>query len=347
MTQPDDTTAKPLPVRDIGFKRPQKTGLALLMTRPEAGALVAAVAVFIFFSLFAEHFLTGRIFANIFLLTAELGLVAIGVTLLMIAGEFDLSVGSVLGLASGICIMMLNAGTPAIVAILVTLGVAGLIGAMNGFLVTRLRIHSLIITLGAMMFYRAMVLVLTKGFPLRMEDPDPLLQMFAYRITFFTSFSDGVIIPVSFIWLLLAMVVFGFLLNSTQVGNWVFATGGAGDAAREMGVPTKRVKVMMFTIVSVFAAFAGIVQMARFNSIDALRGDGMELEAVLAVVVGGASLNGGYGSVIGAVLGVLMLAMIKQGLILMGIEAYWYRAGIGLVLILAAIVNQYVRERNA
>ncbi len=100
-------------------------------------------------------------------------------------------------------------------------------------------------------------------------------------------------------------------------------------------------------IVSMLAAFAGTMQMARFSSIDARRGDGLELEAVLAVVVGGASLNGGYGSVVGAVLGVIMLAMIKQGLILMHVEAYWNRAGIGLVLVLAAVLNQYVREKAA
>jgi len=139
----------------------------------------------------------------------------------------------------------------------------------------------------------------------------------------------------------------GFILNTTKLVNWIFATGGAREAAREMGVPTSRVKIMMFMIVSSLAAFAGIIQMARFSSIDALRGDGLELEAVLAVVVGGASLNGGYGSVVGAVLGVIMLAMIKQGLILMGIDAFWYRAGIGVVLIIAAVLNQYVRERSS
>jgi simple sugar transport system permease protein len=210
---------------------------------------------------------------------------------LMIAGNFDLSVGSILGLASGICILLLNAGVPALVALALTLAVAAVIGAVNGFLVTRLRIHSLIVTLGALMFYRAVVLALTKGFPLRLAEEIPMMDLFSTRLGF---------VPVSFLWML-----------------------------------------------GVVAAFAGILQLARFNSIDALRGDGMELEAILAAVVGGASLNGGYGSVIGAVLGVFMLAMIKQGLILMGIDAYWYRAGIGLVLIGAAVVTQYVRERNA
>lgn len=327
-----------LPIREIGFKRPQKTGLAALMTRTEAGAVLATVCVFVFFSLFADKFLTAGIMSNVFLLSAELGIVAIGVTLLMIAGEFDLSVGSVFGLSSGIAIMLLNAGVPGILAVAITLAVAAAIGALNGVLVTWLRIHSLIITIGALMFYRAIVLGLTGGFPLRLAGQQDFLSIFNFYLG---------PVPGSFFWLLGLVVVFAFLLTSTKLGNWIYATGGAGEAAREMGVPTRRVKITVFALVAALAAFAGIIQMARFSSIDALRGDGLELEAILAVVVGGASLNGGYGSVVGAVLGVIMLAMIKQGLILMGIDAYWYRAGIGVLLIAAAVLNQYVRERSA
>lgn len=344
VTEIDETTQNTcanetsLSVRAIGFKRPPKKGLALLMTKPEAGAMLATACVFVFFSIFADHFLSERTLANIFLLSAELGIVAIGVTLLMIAGDFDLSVGSVFGLGAGICIVLLNAGIAAPLAIFITLLAAAVIGTLNGLMVTQLRIHSLIITLGGLMFYRAMVLAMTGGFPLRLKNPVPFMEIFSTRLGF---------LPVSFLWLILLMVLFGILLNSTKQGNWIFATGGEGAAAREMGVPTVLVKISMFVTVAILAAFTGIVQMARFSSIDALRGNGMELEAVLAVVVGGASLNGGYGSVVGAVLGVVMLAMIKQGLVLMGIDAYWYRAGIGVVLIVAAVVNQYVRERSS
>jgi simple sugar transport system permease protein len=322
--------------RVIGERRPQKTGVAGLLARPEAGTILATVCVFVFFSIFADKFLTDRIMSNVFLLSAELGIIAIGVTMLMVAGEFDLSVGSVFGLGAGVAIVTLNAGIPGPAAMAIVLVVAALIGALNGFLVTRLRVHSLIITLGGLMFFRAIVLAITGGFPLRLTEPEPFLSIFSFWLW-------GV--PGTFFWLIGLVVVFAFVLNNTKLGNWVFATGGARDAAREMGVPTSRVKIMMFMIASMLAAFAGTVQMARFSSIDALRGDGLELEAVLAVVVGGASLNGGYGSVVGAALGVIMLAMIKQGLILMGIDAYWYRAGIGAVLILAAVLNQHVRER--
>lgn len=326
--------------REIGFKRQQKTGLALFATRPEAGAILATLVIFFFFAIFAKNFLSLGVFANVALTTANLGTIAIGATMLMIAGEFDLSVGSIFGLAAGICVLMLNAAVPALVAIPVTLVVVACAGTVNGLLVTKLRIHSLIVTLGGLMFYRGIMLAITGGFPIRLESSlrPTLLDWFSVQIWGF--------LPASFVWFAALVAVLSFILTSTKLGNWIFATGGESNAAREMGVPTHRVKIEMFALTSVLAGLAGIMQMARYNSVDALSGNLMELEAVLAVVVGGASLNGGYGSIVGAALGVLMLSMIKQGLLLMGINAEWYKAGVGLILIVAAVVNQYVRERN-
>ena len=138
-------TAAATNVRQIGFKRPKKTGMAEFMTRPEAGALLAAVVAFVFFSLFADKFLSIGIIGNIFLLSAELGIVAIGAALLMIAGEFDLSVGSVIGLSSGIAIMLLNFGVPGILQLLITLLIAAAMGWLNGMLVTGLQSKLLIL----------------------------------------------------------------------------------------------------------------------------------------------------------------------------------------------------------
>ncbi len=323
--------------REIGGRWQRRRGLGALLMRPEAGAVLATIVVFVFFSLFAPNFLTERVLSNVLLLAAELGILAVGVTMLMIAGEFDLSVGSVFGLGAGIVIVTLNAGIPALPAIALALLIAAGIGALNGVMVTRLRIHSLIVTLGGLMFYRAIVLAITGGFPLRLTEEHALLSLFSFRVR------D---VPGSFFWFLLMVIIFAIILNSTKKGNWTFATGGDPESAREMGVPINRVKITTFMLASVLAAFAGIVQMSRFSTIDALRGDGMELEAVLAVVVGGASLRGGYGSIVGAALGVIMLAMIKQGLILMGIPAFWFRAGVGVVLIGAAVINQYTLERS-
>ena len=318
-------------------RRPPKTALDRLLSRPESGVIVAALIVYVFFALFAPHFLTAKVTGNILLASATLGIIAVGVATLMIAGQFDLSVGSVYGLSAAVVVLLVNAGVPgwAALPIVMLFGVA--VGTINGLLVTRLEVHSLIITLGGLMFYRGVLLAMTEGFPFRLKAPDPVLKSIDFQWW---------VIPGPFFFFLVLIVIFSYVLMTTRFGNWLFATGGSPEAARGMGVPAQRVQITSFAIASMLACIAGYVSVARFSSVDALRGTGMELEVVLAVVVGGASLNGGYGSIIGAALGVLILGMIQQGLILMGISVYWYRAGIGLLLIGAAVVNQRVRMRN-
>jgi simple sugar transport system permease protein len=321
----------------ISRKRPPKTRLEKLMSRPESGVVIAAVLVYVFFALFAPHFFSERVTSNILLSSATLGIIAVGVAALMIAGQFDLSVGSVYGLGSAVVIMSVNAGLPGWLSLPVVLAFGFIVGVINGYLVTKLEIHSLIITLGSLMFYRGVLLALTEGFPIRLQDKDPFLSSL--------DFMAGPI-PGPFFWFLGLAIIFAILLTSTRFGSWLYATGGSPEAARGMGVPAAKVQIISFGLAAMLAALAGFVSVARFSSVDALRGQGMELEVVLAVVVGGASLNGGYGSIIGAALGVLIIGMIQQGLILMGISVYWYQAGIGLLLVLAAIVNQRVRKKN-
>ena len=308
-----------------------------LFRRPESGVVMAALTIFIFFAIFAPFFLTVNVLSNVLLLSAELGMVAVGVTMLMVSGEFDLSVGSVLGLGAGMVVVMLNAGVATPIAILIALIAAAGIGTVNGILVTRLGIHSLIVTLGGLMFYRAVVLAITGGFPIRLSVEYPFLELF--------NFWWGAI-PGTFLWFVVFIVIFTIVLTSTKFGNWIYASGGGRDAANEMGVPVARVKIMAFACASVLAASSGIIQMSRLNSVDALRGTAIELEAVLAVVVGGALLTGGRGSIVGAALGVIMVSMIKQGLILMGIPAFWFKAGIGVVLVLAAYINHRVQQAS-
>jgi simple sugar transport system permease protein len=322
----------------LAGKRPSKTRVDKLLSRPESGVIIAAVIVYVFFALAAPHFFSDRVTSNILLSSATLGIIAVGVATLMIAGQFDLSVGSVYGLSAAVVILCVNAGVPGWLALPIVMAFGLVVGAVNGLLVTRLGIHSLIITLGSLMFYRGVLLALTEGFPIRLHNSDPFLQALDF---------SWMGIPGPFFWFLGLVVIFAFVLTSTRFGGWLYATGGSPEAARGMGVPAERVQVFAFAITSMLACLAGYVSVARFSSVDSLRGQGFELEVVLAVVVGGASLNGGYGSIVGAALGVLIIGMIQQGLILIGISVYWYQAGIGLLLILAAVVNQRVRIRNS
>ncbi len=334
-----DLGAVPLAADEaITRKRPPKTRFERWMGRPESGVIIAAVLVYAFFAVAAPHFFSERVASNILLSSSTIGIIAVGVAALMIAGQFDLSVGSVYGLSSGVVILCVNSGVPGWAALPIVILFGLVVGTINGYLVTKLQIHSLIITLGSLMFFRGVLLALTEGFPIRLKVPDPFLQMLDFTYL-------G--IPSPFFWFLGLVLLFAFILGSTRFGGWLYATGGSPEAARGMGVPADRVQIKAFAIASMLACIAGYVSVARFSSVDALRGQGAELEVILAVVVGGASLNGGYGSIIGAALGVLIIGMIQQGLILIGISVYWYQAGIGLLLILAAIVNQRVRVRHA
>jgi simple sugar transport system permease protein len=246
--------------------------LASARGRPETGALAATLALFVFFSVWADQFLTTDSLASTLAIAAELGIVAMAVTLLMIAGEFDLSVGSVLGMSSVLVAYgMTKLSLPAAPAVLLgLLGAAG-IGLLNGMLVATLRIPSFIVTLGALMFWRGVVAVITKGFPIEVPD-SRLLEPFSHR------FANG--LNVSAFWFVALAAAFTFLLGRSGFGNWVLASGGNERAARGLGVPVDRVRVLLFVLTALAAGLVGVMQAGRFGSVDANRGQGLELEAI-------------------------------------------------------------------
>lgn len=303
---------------------------------PEVGALIAFLVVFIGFSLTAERFLTMESFAGMLAVIAELGIVTVGISLLMISGEFDLSVGSVLAVSSMSFALLLRTNVPVIPALFLALIFAALLGMINGLIVVTTNIPSFITTLGTMMFWRGILLAITGGIPVAYFKTNPIFQVLNSR--FVADFRT------SALWFLLVVVVFHFVLKHTRYGNWVYATGGNEEAARVLGTPTKRVKLINFVISAFLAGLAGCIQFARFMAVDALRGQGLELEAIAAAVTGGVFLSGGYGSILGAVLGVLIVGMVRTGLVLAGAPPYWYQAFVGIVLIIAVIINTRIRR---
>jgi simple sugar transport system permease protein len=309
----------------------------LLVGRPESGALLGATLMFLFFAFYADNFTTRTSLAGLASITAELGIVSMGVTLLMIAGHFDLSVGSVLGFSSVIApYLILNYDTNPFVAVLAAIGVAIGIGLINGMLVVGTRIPSFIVTLGTLLIWRSVLLRVTEGFPVAVDKDTLVFKLFSYRIEdgFFRGYQ------VSFLWFLGVLIVLSFLLLRTRFGNWIFASGGNERSARSMGVPVDRVWIILFVITALCACLMGLIQVGRFNTVEATRGQTLELTAIAAAVVGGARLNGGYGSVLGAALGAAMIAMIQQGLILSGIASYWLQFAVGILIIGAVIANQ-------
>lgn len=288
--------------------------------------------MFVGFSLATPLFLTKESFISITNLVAELGIMAVGVTLLLICGHIDLSVGAVLGVTSFIVVFVSqDLGLPVSVAFVAALATAMLLGLINGLLVVRTGIHSFIITLGTMMVYRGLLAAVTGGFPKTTEIGEPLASIVSGPLLW------G--FRMSLVWFVLAVIAATFLLLRTRLGNWIYAIGQSPNAALELGVPVQRTTILMFVLSAACAGIAGIVQVARFQSIDALRGEGSELSVIAIAVIGGTLITGGYGSAIGAMFGALIFGMVQVGLVLVGAPGYFFKTLVGLTLVGAVLVN--------
>jgi simple sugar transport system permease protein len=322
-----------VPAPDNLGERALRRRVQSLAGHAETGPLLATIVLFVLFTLWARHFLDTGSIAVTLIIAANYGLVAIPATLLMIAGEFDLSVGSVLGLTAALApYLMVSHGLTPAAATLVAITCAGLAGLLNGVIVTLTRIPSLIVTLGALALWRGVVELVTSGRSVTVPSDTGVLGFLGH------TFPNG--INISAIWLVIAIVAGWFLLTRTEFGNHVYAAGGNEHAARVMGIPVDRVRVLLFVATALGAGFAGLVQSARFGSVEPTAGSGLELQIVAAIFIGGTSLRGGRGSVIGVGLGCLSVAMLNNGLALAGVSTYWYDALIGVLTIGAVLINE-------
>jgi simple sugar transport system permease protein len=311
------------------------------MLRPEATALAAVVILFVVFTaLSPQLFPTKLTYISIMAVASELGIVSIGVTLLMIGGHFDLSVGAVLGLTSYVAVeLMRDYGVPPVLAAPAAVLVGAALGAINGALVVRFRIHSFVVTLGTMLIWRGVLIALTGGFPMMVSVPQVFKDAMSGPLL------DG--FRMSMVWFFVIGALGTFLLSRTRFGNWVQARGQNEQAARNLGVPVDRVTIILFMLTSALGAVSGVIQVARFSSVDALRGDGMELQAVAVTVIGGTLLSGGYGSVIGTILGAITFGMIQVGLVLAGAPGHFFKTLTGGIVVAAVILNTAVARRMA
>lgn len=302
---------------------------------PEFGVILAFLTLFTIFSLLAPRFFTLRNLTGVFTIVSELGIMTIGVAFLMIAGEFDLSVSSVYAL-SGFFFVTLANSINSLLALIITLLIAAIVGLLNGTITLRAHIPSFITTLGMMMFLRGIMLAVTGGRSVSYHG-DFIAQMMLTRFI-------GHGFRPSHIWFIALALLFSLILTRTRYGNWVFATGGGKEVARAMGVNVNRVKVINFIISAVMAGLAGCIVLNRFKIANASFGVGMELEAIAAAVIGGTFLMGGYGTIIGAFFGAFLMGMMRTGLIMSGAPAYWYQAFVGAILIIAATINLKLRR---
>ena len=311
---------------------------------PEAVVLISFGIMFLFFSLAADHFLTAVALTNILSFSSILGIMVIGVAMLMICGEFDLSVGANFAVASYVFAYALNGGIPALPAMILAVAASSLLGAINGVIVVRSGIPSFIATLGTMLAYRGIARAIGGGMLAKYIESTPALFVVLNGAMdrFNMLFEPVANLRVSAFWFIVFAVVGAIVLRRSRYGNWVYATGGNPGAALAQGVPVRRVKLMTFTLVGTLVGIASVMQFAHRTSVDPLRGDGMELLAVAACVIGGIRLTGGVGTIFGAVVGVLLLLTLEQGLVLMGMSVQVFRAVAGLILMLSVILNSYL-----
>jgi simple sugar transport system permease protein len=321
-----------------------------LLVRPETGAVAGSIAVWVFFAIVAgdSGFLSLLGTSNYLSVAAELTIVAVPVALLMIGGEFDLSIGSVVG-AAGMVIAILTTqyGWNLWVAIAASLLLAAAIGFLNGYLVLRTRLPSFIVTLGTSYILLGTTTGLTAyltgltqvGGVDKADGYSAAHSIFATLIKI-----NGRGFHIEILWALAVVALATWLLLATPFGNWIFGVGGDANAARNIGVPVNRVKILLFMGTALSACLLAIIQVVTFTGADVLRGQGKEFEAIVAAVVGGVLLTGGYGSAIGAMFGALIFGIVEEGIVFAGVDANWYKAFIGIILLLAVLLNTYVRK---
>ena len=353
-------------LRDVSF-------LSRQLNKPELGAISGAVLVFVFFGLSAGG--TGMFapdgILNWSTVSAQLGLIAIGACLLMIAGEFDLSIGSMIGFA-GIMIAVPTVywDWPVWLSIIFAFAGAMSIGFINGYIVVRTGLPSFIVSLAFLFILRGLTIGLSQFFTNRTiiggvrdiaeEQNDWMAPLFGGKAFqgFFQwlgdngwieTFADGTPlvsgIPAVILWFLGLVIVCQWMLLKTRFGNWIFASGGDAVAARNVGVPASRVKIMLFMFTAFCATVYAACQVIEFGSAAADRGLLKEFEAIIAAVIGGTLLTGGYGSVVGACFGALIFGVVQMGIFFLGIDSSWFRVFLGGMLLIAVIFNNFIRKK--
>jgi simple sugar transport system permease protein len=304
----------------------------------------STITVFVVLLLVFYLFTPNHIFVNVRNIRAisklipEVGIVTLGIGLLMICGEFDLSVGSILVFCSFVFIRLFQAGVNLFLVLGAVLVLGAAAGLLNGLVTVKGRIPSFITTLGAMMFWRGVTLLLSEGYTAAFD------QAASSRLTAFLTGAIAGVVPVQAVWFAGFSLLLGLLLHSHRLGNWIYAAGGNPQAARAMGIPGEWVKVFCFGVVGLLCAFVGVMQLVRVSSFFSRAGDGWEMKAIAACVVGATALMGGRGSMAAILLGALIISVIENALVMLRITYFWTYMVFGLVII-GSVLSRTVVQR--
>lgn len=305
----------------------------------EFGVILVCSAFFIVFSVFAEGFLSADNLLTIMQQVAILGIVAVGMTYVMIAGEIDLSVGSMYGLL-GIVLahLVTGIGVPVWGALVIVIVLGVLLGALNGWVAVQFKIPSFVVTLAGLVIYKGAGLLISGGLPVLGSKIPEFKAVFAgFPLPSFSAQT---------IWMIVIVTVGAFVLTRTKFGSDVFSTGGNREAAQGAGINTGLIKIQTFAITGGLCALAAVMTVALLGSATPLAGQGLELSVIAAVVIGGASLYGGVGTVWGSFIGAILTGMIANALVLFGVDSNWQFIATGFLILGAVLINTAVSKRT-
>lgn len=301
------------------------------------GLFGVLILLVIFFSIANPHFLSTENLINIARQSAILGISAVGMTFVLLTGGIDLTVGSILSLVSIICAkLMVEAGFPPILAVSITLAVVCLFGVFNAFIITQIGIPPLITTLGMMSTLRGISYVLCKGRSV-WDFPEK-----------FKIIGQGYvgIIPIPVIIMIVIFILGWIFLNKTVYGRWIYGIGANEEAARLSGINVKRMKYLVYTLCSLFTGIAGIILLSRLSSGQPKVGTGFELNVITVVVLGGVSIFGGEGNLVGVIWGLLIVGVLNNGMIILNLSDYYQKIVVGLVLIAAVSFDVLLSKKR-
>ncbi len=320
-----------------------------ILGRPELGSVVGAGAVFLFFSVVAGSFLQPSSLSTVLYAASTIGIMAVPVALLMIGGEFDLSAGVLVTTSALVSSMFSYQMTANVwVGVLVSLLVTVAIGAFNGFMLTRTKLPSFIITLGTFLMLTGLNLGFTKLISgtvstksiADMEGFESAKRLFASQLTI-----GSVNLKVTILWWFALVAIATWILLRTRFGNWIFAVGGEADAARAVGVPVFKTKIGLYMGVAFAAWVSGQHLLFSFDVVQSGEGVGNELIYIIAAVIGGCLITGGYGSAIGSAVGAFIFGMTSKGIVYAEWNPDWFKFFLGAMLLLATLLNAWVRKR--
>jgi simple sugar transport system permease protein len=331
--------------------RAERSLISRILGRPEIGALAAAIVIFAFFWAVAPPFRTLPALATVLYASSTIGIVAVGVALLMIGGEFDLSAGvAVTTAALAAAMLSYELSVNMWLGVIVSLAIALAVGFVNGYLVVRTGIPSFLITLSTFFVLQGVNLGVTKLITGTVATPNTSrIDGFGLGRTFFASDVPlgFMTVKVTVLWWFAFVAVATWILLRSRTGNWITASGGNPASARAVGVPVRKVKIGLFMGVAFLAWFLGMHLLFNFSTVQAGLGIGNEFIYIIAAVVGGALLTGGYGSAVGSALGAFIFGMTTQGIVYAGWDPNWFRAFLGVMLLLAVMVNLYIKNYAA